>query len=237
MNAAALTLAHFVVLREGAPLFREVNATARPGDVLRLVGRNGVGKSTLLKLLAGIQIPGMATSGVCSALSFAEPGRAVERSRGGVMLVRQTPTSYRGLSAAEQVVVASEPPRDVLSAVWAALRGRGGATVDRRHVDRALDDFGLATCAGRRMAELSVGQRRAVCLAAARVRLELGRLRLLLLDEPQSGLDVERKSALGGLISDAAAAGCCVIIAEHLSDGENERGSVLRLEPNGEVPE
>ena len=207
--------------------------TLRPGDVLRLVGRNGAGKSTVLKILAGIRVPGMIVSGACSALSFNREGHSIERSRAGIMLVRQMATTYRGLTAIEQVSVGALEPRGLMASLIPRRLG-ADTSAERKHIEVAMEQFGLETCVHRRMCELSLGQRRAVCLAASRVRLDMGRLKLLLLDEPQSGLDAMRTHALNALVSDAAAVGCSVVIAEHLPNGESGDGPVLRLEPDVE---
>jgi ABC-type Mn2+/Zn2+ transport system ATPase subunit len=84
-----------------------------------------------------------------------------------------------------------------------------------QHIEQALREFGLDCVPDRNAGEFSLGERRALCLAAAQIRLRLGSLKVLLLDEPQNGLDVERQRALTRLIADATKNGCCVLIAEH----------------------
>ena len=80
----------------------------------------------------------------------------------------------------------------------------------------ALKELGLSDSATERVGTFSTGQRRSVALAGARVRLETDSLKLLLLDEPAAGLDVDRVEILEAFLADATSRGCAVLLAEHV---------------------
>lgn len=144
-----------------------VSMQARAGQVLGIVGANGCGKTTLLKVIAG-QLP-------CQGeLRFGEKTEFGE-------LLAYMPQDIQGAVA--------------LSVVEVVLLGRLKRLGLRVHRDdleavrEVLNQLGLEHLAGRRMAELSGGQRQLVFLAQALVAEPA----LLLLDEPISALDVSHQ--------------------------------------------
>lgn len=161
---------------DGRTLFENLNlAVGR--ERLGLVGRNGVGKTTLLDLIAGERAP---CEGVVS--------RAVSVAR-----LKQEPSVTPGASVAERLGVAA--PRAVLDRI---LTGRGGEadlaeadwTLDER-LEAALSDVGLAGLDLDGAAErLSGGERTRLGLAA----LSLAAPDLVLLDEPTNHLDAEGRA-------------------------------------------
>jgi molybdate transport system ATP-binding protein len=145
----------------------EVALTARPGDVVAVIGPNGAGKTTLVHALAGLV-----------------PARGRARLD-GVDLLRQPARDRRvGLVFQQQVLF---PHLTALDNVAFGPRARGTSRADARAAAREwLVRLGIGDLAGRRPRELSGGQAQRVAIARALAT----RPRLLLLDEPMSGLDV-----------------------------------------------
>ncbi len=150
----------------------DVDFTCDPGEVVAVIGPNGAGKSTLVHALAGL-VP--ATGSI--DLDGEQLGRpARERDVG---LVFQDQLLFPHLSALANV--AFGPRARGLTRTEAETRARGW-----------LERFGIAELADRRPGQLSGGQAQRVAIARALATQP----RLLLLDEPMSGLDVRVATAL-----------------------------------------
>ncbi|GAA0979012.1 ABC transporter ATP-binding protein [Nocardiopsis tropica] len=172
----------------GVPVLSGVDLTVEPGEVVAVLGANGVGKTTLLRCLAGLQ----SASGSVSVLGrppVDEPGFWRE-----VALVGDEPTWYPGLTVREHLEL---------------MRGVHGP--GRLEVGAALDLFELGGCADRAPSSLSTGQRQRLSLAMALLRPS----RLLLLDEPERGLDAAFRERLAGLLAVYADDGGTVVMVTH----------------------
>jgi iron complex transport system ATP-binding protein len=167
----------------GDPVVRGVNATVPDGGWLAIVGPNGAGKSTLLKAVAGL-LPGGG-----EILVHGRPTRALSRRQTAreIGYAPQSPVLPDGLTVTDYVLLGRTPHLSPLA--------REGAT-DRSIVDDVLARLDLAGLAGRALATLSGGERQRAVLA----RVLAQRTRLLLLDEPTTGLDIGHAQALLDLI-------------------------------------
>jgi heme exporter protein A len=169
-------------------VFERLDFALPPGGALMLTGKNGSGKSSLLRLMAGLTPP---LSGVLSwdGTDVAE-NRAAHRAR--LHFIGHADALKPVLTVAESI------------AFWGGMHG-GGA------VDRALDRFGLAPLAGLPCRVLSAGQRRRVTLA----RLAASPAPLWLLDEPLTGLDSEAAADLHDAIAAHRAGGGRIVLSTH----------------------
>jgi ABC-2 type transport system ATP-binding protein len=173
------------------PILEDVSLTLGAGEVTWIGGRNGVGKTTLLRLAAGILLPQSGTVRIGELTSEAKGGR-YQRQIGF-------------LSAGDRSLQARMRVTQQLD-YWARL-----AYVPREHrqmlVDRALQSFGLLEFADRRVDRMSMGQRQRIRLAMA----FLHEPRVLLLDEPRNSLDDEGYALLNEQSAQAAARGATVL--------------------------
>ena len=182
----------------------------RAGDCVCVVGENGAGKTTLLRTVVGLQPP------IAGEVHFAADVRP-----GGVGYLSQQPPVQVDVPASVREVVRSgcrsaRGPRTF-------FRGPG-----RRAADEALARFGAADLARRPFRELSAGQRQRVLLARA---LCAGR-RLLVLDEPATGLDPEAAAGLYRALSELRRAGIGILAATHdLPAGLADATHVLEVGP------
>ncbi|MDH2424346.1 heme ABC exporter ATP-binding protein CcmA [Sphaerisporangium sp. TRM90804] len=172
-----------------APVLRDVGLTAAAGEIIAVVGENGAGKSTLLRCLAGLQPP---LRGSVDVLGAPPVDAAAFWKR--VVLVGDEPAWYPGLSVEEHLELARAVHR-------------GG----RLTVGEALETFELAGRADLSPLTLSNGQRQRLSLAMALLRPS----RLLLLDEPERGLDAAFRARLATILTGYAAGGGTVVMATH----------------------
>ncbi len=186
-----------------------VSLHVEPAESVGLVGANGAGKTTLFKVIAGELV---ASSGSILFEGAALPARADARSRRGIGRTFQLVQLFGGLSVADHVLVSLQahqgrqgPMRDLF---------RGGATLpaERARVDELLELCGLKEVANVPATTLSLGQRRAVELARALV----ARPRLLLSDEPSSGLDAEESNNLVEIVARVRSeTGLAILLVDH----------------------
>jgi ABC-2 type transport system ATP-binding protein len=169
---------------------RSMSFTAPAGKVTGLLGPNGSGKTTTLRVALGLVRP---TAG--QALIGGIPYGRLARPRRTVGALLEATGFHPGRRA-----------RDHLRVIAAA-----DGLPDRR-VDDVLDQVDLAAAARRRVREFSLGMRQRLGLAAAL----LGDPQVLLLDEPANGLDPAGIAWLRGLLRGLTSEGRTVVIASHV---------------------
>jgi branched-chain amino acid transport system ATP-binding protein len=169
------------------------------GRITGLIGPNGAGKTTLFNVITGLQMP----SGGRVVLDGADITRArpYRRARLGIGRTFQRLEPFGSLTARENVLVALEMRRR-----WVKQRYDGGEVADK-----LLDLVGIASVAQKRVESLPTGTARLVEVARA---LATGP-KVLLLDEPSSGLDETETDALGALLRRLAGTGLAVLLVEH----------------------
>jgi ABC transport system ATP-binding/permease protein len=189
-------------LHSGRSLLNHVTWQLGPGDRVGIVGVNGTGKTTLLRLLAGV-LP------VPSGGSWGSSPSAAQPSGGAV-----TTTGRVVTGATVQVGMLTQEPADVdldLRVLEAAERVRGSAVVGRRElsVSQLLDRLGLRSDRQwARVADLSGGERRRLQL----LLLLLAEPNVLLLDEPTNDLDIETLTEVEDLLDGWAGS---VVVVSH----------------------
>jgi ABC-type Mn2+/Zn2+ transport system ATPase subunit len=172
-------------------------ATVCEGEALGIVGPNGSGKSTLLKTLAGLLQPYSGTVEI-----FGRPPRAL--APGTIAYVPQIEAvDWTFPATVWDVVAMGRFPR-------LGLFGRFGAN-DRAAVQRALEIVKMSALAHRHISALSGGQQQRAFVARAIAQEP----KLLLLDEPTTGVDAITEEALRQVVRELVARGLPVIMTTH----------------------
>jgi branched-chain amino acid transport system ATP-binding protein len=236
-GSAALSVSEVAVRFGGVSALNDVTLTVEPGTVTGLIGPNGAGKTTLFNVISGLQAPDRGSVHLFDTdVTSMKPHR---RARLGLARTFQRLEIFGTLSASENVQVGLES--SVKWWEWRHLRravpwkrragedgggseagGEGATGADRAPTprpgslatatcDRLLEGVGLAGLGHEQSATMSTGLARMVELARA---LAIGP-KLLLLDEPGSGLDEAESRALGDLLAKLAAGGMAVLLVEH----------------------
>jgi branched-chain amino acid transport system ATP-binding protein len=190
---AALEVRAVGVRFGGVTALSGVSLTASSGEVTGLIGPNGAGKTTLFNVITGLQRPDHGDI-FMNGQDIARKGPN-RRARLGLARTFQRLELFGSLTAADNVRVAME--------------SFGGST--RAAATAVLERVGVGEYAGQNVSSLATGSARLVELARA---LSIDP-KVLLLDEPCSGLDEHETLALGELLRSVAAEGRAVILVEH----------------------
>jgi ABC-2 type transport system ATP-binding protein len=171
-----------------------VDLAVEGGELFGLLGPNGAGKTTLMSILAGLNDP---TEGAVQL--FGEPFRGTDRDRRRLVgIATQDLAIYPELTARENL------------RFFGRLYGMGGADL-RNRVDEMLAAVGLTDRADDRAGTFSGGMKRRLNLAVAVIH----RPKLLLLDEPTTGVDPQSRNHIFEQVKAQNAAGVTVIYTSH----------------------
>ncbi len=192
-DSAPLLQAHDLHHRYGGrSILAGLHLTAEPGQCHVILGHNGVGKTTLLRILAGLVRPRRGAVSLSGT-----PIRSDPAIRERIGMVGHQTQLYGDLTVRENLDLAADLfgcPRTLIDAMVTALRLEG--------------------CLDMQVRRLSRGTAQRVAIARA---LHHGP-DLLLLDEPMTGLDVEATEWVRDLLADRLAAGTAVIVVTHHFD-------------------
>ena len=188
LNCRNLTLGY-----EGTALVKDLNFEVNRGDYLCIIGENGAGKSTLMRTILRLQKP------MAGEITF---GDGVLENEIGYL--------------PQQTVVQRDFPASVQEVVLSGCQGRLGkrpfySREDKKRAAENMERLGISDLAKRCYRELSGGQQQRVLLARAPCATE----RMLLLDEPVSGLDPNVTIEMYELIQKLNREGITVIMISH----------------------
>jgi ABC-type branched-subunit amino acid transport system ATPase component len=172
-----------------------VTFDAQPSEVLGVIGPNGAGKTTLFNVISGLQRPTTGTVSLDAHMLTHLPMHRVAAL--GVTRTFQTPVMFWGLSACESIQVALD------------ARSRGAGTEEAAHA--LLTGTSLASRADVLTESLTFGQERVLEILRA-LAVEP---KVLLLDEPLSGLSGDEMDSVLELVRSARSRGVCILFVEH----------------------
>lgn len=171
--------------------------TIRPGEICGLLGANGAGKSTTLKMLAGLIRPTSGQALICGHDVATAPLEAKAR----IGYVPESPAVYSALTAVEYLDLVGD------------LHELAPAVLDERR-EQFIERFALGAFAHQQLATLSKGNRQKVVIAAAL----LSDPEVLLFDEVLDGLDTHMARAVKELLRTLAARGRTVLFSSHVME-------------------
>lgn len=171
----------------------DVSFAVEPGQLVGFLGKNGAGKTTTMRVLAGSLTPTAGTARI-AGLDLEKEPRKVKSLVG---YLPEVPPLYPDMTARAYLRFA------------ARLQGVSGAAAA---VERTIERVGLTEYAGRHIHKLSKGYRQRVGIAQAIVHQP----KVLILDEPLSGLDPAQRREIRDLIAELAEGDTTVLLSTHV---------------------
>jgi ABC-2 type transport system ATP-binding protein len=196
----------------GLRALKNINLEIRRGEIFALLGPNGAGKTTLIGVICGIVNPSEGTIRV--------DGRDIV-------------ADYR---AARSLIglVPQELTTDAFESVWNTVsfsRGLFGKPANPAHIEKVLKDLSLWNRKDSKVMTLSGGMKRRLLIAKALSHEP----RVLFLDEPTAGVDVELRREMWKLVSSLQAAGVTIILTTHYIDEAEEMADRIGVINKGEI--
>ena len=196
----------------GQHALRNVSLDIHPGEIFALLGPNGAGKTTLISIVCGIV---RASSG-----SVLVDGHDITREY-------RAARSQIGLVPQELAIEAFETVR----AAARFSRGLFGRAPDEAHIERVLRDLSLWDRRNDILMTLSGGMKRRVMIAKALAHEP----RILFLDEPTAGVDVELRRDMWALVRRLRDQGVTIILTTHYIDEAEEMADRIGVINHGEL--
>lgn len=172
MNPPIVEIKNVSFAYSGQPVLQDVSLDIQLGDFIALIGPNGGGKTTLLKLILGLLKPNRGTIKVM--------GEATQKASHHIGYVPQNVNINQNFPITAMDVV-------MMGKLEPGRRWKRPTASDREDAMAAIDRMEMAPLASRRIAELSGGQRQRIFIARALVT----KPQLLLLDEPTASIDTK----------------------------------------------
>jgi ABC-2 type transport system ATP-binding protein len=196
----------------GFTALKRVDLDIRRGEIFALLGPNGAGKTTLISIVCGI----------------------VNASEGTVLVdgmdIRRDYRKTRALIG----LVPQELTTDAFETPWGALsfsRGLFGKPPDPAHIEKVLRDLSLWNRKDSRIMTLSGGMKRRLLIAKALAHEP----RILFLDEPTAGVDVELRRDMWSLVRSLRSGGVTVILTTHYIEEAEEMADRIGVIRKGEL--
>lgn len=202
----------------GVQALENVEFTLRRGEIHALVGENGAGKSTMIKILTGVEQPDTGTITVDGRpVSIRSPQHAQGL---GISTVYQEVNLCPNLTVAENILIGQEPMKWG-SINWKAMNARA------REILQGLDiDLDVTQTLG--VCSVAVQQMAAIARA-----LEISSARILILDEPTSSLDEHETEQLFGVMRKLKSEGVAIVFITHFLDQVYEVADRITVLRNG----
>ncbi len=206
---------------DGFQALKNINLDVFPGEIFALLGPNGAGKTTLINIICGIARP--------------SSGRITVDGHDVIRDFRHT-RSMIGL-------VPQELSTDMFETVWSTVsfsRGLFGHPANPQHIEQLLKALSLLDKKDSKIMTLSGGMKRRVLIAKALAHEP----RILFLDEPTAGVDVELRKDMWQIVRDLRESGVTIILtthyieeAEQMADrvGVINHGEIIRLQEKQEL--
>jgi simple sugar transport system ATP-binding protein len=199
---------------------RDVSLDLFPAEIHCLVGENGCGKSTLIKILAGVHPPDSGEIRIAqTGYARLRPGDALRR---GIQVIFQDFSLFPNLSVAENIALPAH-----LENRRRFIRARESVVIARQ----ALDDLGVDLELDQPVAELSVARQQLVAIARALRHAT----RLLIMDEPTAALTHREVERLFGIVRALKSRGVGILLVSHKIPEVLDMADMITVLRNGQV--
>ena len=196
----------------GYKALKQVSLDIRRGEIFGLLGPNGAGKTTLINIICGIVTPSSGTVSV-DGHDIVSDFRAARASIG---------------------LVPQELVTDAFVSVWTTIafsRGLFGKKADPAYLEKVLRELSLWDRKDSKIVTLSGGMKRRVLIAKALAHEP----RILFLDEPTAGVDVELRKDMWEVVRGLRAAGVTIILTTHYIDEAEEMADRIGVISKGQI--
>ncbi|MGA3341697.1 MAG: ABC transporter ATP-binding protein [Methylocella sp.] len=196
----------------GFQALKDVNLRIWPGEIFALLGPNGAGKTTLIGIICGIVNP----------------------TRGVVMADGHDVISDYRAARSKIGLVPQELSTDSFETVWATVsfsRGLFGKAANPDYIEKVLKDLSLWDRKDSKILTLSGGMKRRVMIAKALSHEP----RILFLDEPTAGVDVELRRDMWEMVRSLRATGVTIILTTHYIQEAEEMADRIGVISKGEI--
>ncbi|MEO5812661.1 MAG: ABC transporter ATP-binding protein [Rhodanobacter sp.] len=196
----------------GFQALKPIDLDIHQGEIFALLGPNGAGKTTLISIICGLVNP----SGGSVQAAGHDVVREYRAARANIGLVPQELTT------------------DAFEKVWNTVsfsRGLFGKRANPAHIEKVLRDLSLWDKKDNKMLTLSGGMKRRVMIAKALSHEP----RILFLDEPTAGVDVELRRDMWKMVRELRATGVTIILTTHYIDEAEEMADRIGVINKGEL--
>jgi ABC-2 type transport system ATP-binding protein len=209
----AISVSHLnKIYASGFQALKDINLEIRHGEIFALLGPNGAGKTTLISIICGIVT---ASSGRVTVDGY------------DIIADYRTTRSLIGL-------VPQELATDMFSSVWTTVsfsRGLFGKPAFPAYIQKVLKDLSLWDKKDNRIATLSGGMKRRLMIAKALSHEP----RILFLDEPTAGVDVELRKGMWEMVRVLRASGVTIILTTHYIEEAEQMADRIGVINKGEL--
>lgn len=196
----------------GFQALKDINLSIKEGEIFALLGPNGAGKTTLISTICGIVTP---TEGTIKVAGF-DIEKEYRQTRSMIGLVPQELTT------------------DAFETVWATVsftRGLFGKKAKPDYIEKVLKSLSLWDKKDNKLMTLSGGMKRRVLIAKALSHEP----KVLFLDEPTAGVDVELRKDMWNIVRDLRTSGVTIILTTHYIEEAEEMADRIGVINNGEI--
>lgn len=196
----------------GFQALKDINLSIKEGEIFALLGPNGAGKTTLISTICGIVTP---TEGTIKAAGY-DTEKNYRQTRSIIGLVPQELTT------------------DAFETVWATVsftRGLFGKKANPDYIEKVLKSLSLWDKKDNKLMTLSGGMKRRVLIAKALSHEP----KILFLDEPTAGVDVELRKDMWNIVRDLRTNGVTIILTTHYIEEAEEMADRIGVINNGEI--
>jgi ABC-2 type transport system ATP-binding protein len=210
---SAISVAHLdKTYASGFRALKDINLEIRNGEIFALLGPNGAGKTTLIGIICGI----------------------VKSSGGSVMVDGHDIVADYRITRSLIGLVPQELSTDMFSTVWSTVsfsRGLFGRSANPAYIQNLLKDLSLWDRKDSKISTLSGGMKRRVMIAKALSHEP----RILFLDEPTAGVDVELRKDMWDMVRALRASGVTIILTTHYIEEAEQMADRVGVINNGEL--
>ena len=200
------------IYKSGFQALTNINLEIRSGEIFALLGPNGAGKTTLISIICGI----------------------INKSSGTVRANGHDNVSQYKVTRSLIGLVPQELTTDAFETVWATVnfsRGLFGLSPNTAYIEKILKDLSLWDKRDSRIMTLSGGMKRRVLIAKALSHEP----KILFLDEPTAGVDVELRRDMWELVRQLRKTGVTIILTTHYIDEAEEMADRIGVINKGEI--